>query len=134
MRKQYHSRNVDGTTLVWDIHRLVALSKGLPVKDVPLSAIRELDENYWFSNGPEPTCRSVAEHAILIEQTNLIHPIILCADGRVMDGMHRVCKAVMQGIEMIQAVQFATNPEPDYINVDINELPYDDEISDAISG
>ena len=32
-----------------------------------------------------------------IEETDLEYPIILAADGRVMDGMHRVCKALLEG-------------------------------------
>lgn len=62
--------------------------------DMPLSAIRELDEPFWFGdNGNPPTCRAVAEHAMLMNAVDPRHPIILSADGRVMDGMHRVCTA-----------------------------------------
>ena len=37
---------------------------------------------FSFSGEP-PTCRAVAEHARLIRETDLHHPIILSADGRV---------------------------------------------------
>ena len=112
---------------MWDVHRLVALAADLPRKQVPLRAIRELDETYWFDgDGPPPTCRAVAEHARLIQETDLRYPIILSADGRVMDGMHRVAKAWIEGREAIEAVQFTDDPEPDYIGVDLDSLPYDD--------
>ena len=110
---------------MWDVDRLVALSADLPRKQVPLHAIRELDETYWFE-GSEPTCRAVAEHAQLIQETDLRYRIILSADGRVMDGMHRVAKAWMEGREVIEAVQFAEDPKPDYIGVDLDSLPYDE--------
>jgi hypothetical protein len=33
----------------------------------------------------------------LVEATDLAYLIIVCADVRIMDGMHRVVKAVLQG-------------------------------------
>lgn len=125
MRRQYHSRVVEGRTLIWDIHRLVALTRAYPVQHVPLSQIEELDESYWFE-GEVATCRAVALHAQLIQATDLVYPIILSASGRVMDGMHRVCKALLESRETIAAVQFEQDPPPDYIDADIESLPYDD--------
>ena len=93
---------------------------------VPLSFIRELDEPFWFGHDDVPTCRAIAEHARLIEATDLSYPIILSSDGRVMDGMHRVCKAVLLGHLAITAVRFTTDPAPDYTDVHPNELPYDE--------
>ena len=126
MRKQYHSRNVNGQTYIWDVHRLVRLSLDLPVVEIHLSEIKELDEQYWFQDERDPpTCRRVAEHAVLIRDTDLRYPIILSADGRVMDGMHRVAKAFMEKRTLIHAVQFAEDPSPDYIDVDVDALPYE---------
>lgn len=125
MRKQYHFRPSERGLRAWDVDRLVALSADLPRVSVSLSEIRELDEPYWFSHeGARPTCREVIEHARLIEETDLVWPIILSSDGRVMDGMHRVAKAVMQGRESIEAVRFVEDPEPDYIGVEPEALPY----------
>ena len=70
----------------------------------------------------------VAEHARLIQETDLSYPIILSADGRVMDGMHRVAQAYIKGSEAIEAVQFAVDPEPDFVDVDPDSLPYEDAI------
>ena len=39
--------------------------------------------------------------------------------------MHRVCKALLQGFDDIEAVRFAQDPEPDYIGVHPDDLPYD---------
>jgi hypothetical protein len=68
----------------------------------------------------------VAEHARLINEAELRHPIILGADGRVMDGMHRVAKAYLAGRATIRAVQLPVDPEPDFVGVDEDALPYDD--------
>jgi 2-polyprenyl-3-methyl-5-hydroxy-6-metoxy-1,4-benzoquinol methylase len=108
---------------VWKIERLWELAKALPVKAVPIKAITCLDEVHWFGgqngfDGPsalEPTCRRVAEHARRINAAQFDHPIILSATGHVMDGMHRLAKAWVLGLEEIQAVQFARDPDPDEV-------------------
>ena len=43
-----------------------------------------------------------------------------------MDGMHRVCKALLESRTTVSAVQFEQNPEPDYIDADIDTLSYDE--------
>jgi hypothetical protein len=43
-----------------------------------------------------------------------------------MDGMHRVCKAFNLGLETIEAVRFTVDPEPDYVGVAPDDLPYDE--------
>ena len=127
MRRQYHFRKSGDDTLIWDVHRLVELSANLPVKEVSLESIRELDEPFWFGDdAPSPTCRAIAEHARLIEETDLAFPIILSRDGRVMDGMHRVARAFIKGHTRIKAVQFAEDPCPDCMNVHPDDLAYDE--------
>src|SRR5262249_34073429 len=82
--------------------------------------------NHWYSYGNiAPTCRSIVEHCALIRDSDLSIPIILDQAGRVMDGMHRVCKAILEGEEELPAVQFEANPEPDYVDCDPDSLPYD---------
>jgi hypothetical protein len=131
MRKQYHFRPSARGFNAWDVDRLVKLTRDFPRLQVSLDAIRELDETFWFGGGDAtPTCRAVIEHARLIEATDLRFPIILSSSGRVMDGMHRVGKALLQGRASIQAVQFADDPEPDYVDVHPNELPYEEAFND----
>jgi hypothetical protein len=124
MRKQYYFRQSDRGLLAWDVGRLVELSNGLPRKHVPLNSIRELDE-VWPAGDQRRTWRTIIGHMRLIEEADLSFPIILSATGEVMDGRHRVAKAVLQGRETIEAVHFATDPEPDYVGVPPDELPYD---------
>jgi hypothetical protein len=124
MRKQYHFRPGPAGLRAWDVDRLVALASDLPTVQLPLSAIRELDEPYWYGLGALPTCRSIAEHARLINEADDSFPIILSSDGGVMDGMHRVAKAVMRGQDAVPAKRFTTDPEPDYVGVEPDALPY----------
>ena len=102
---------------------MVELSTNLPRKHIPLSRIRELDGNF-FGDDQSPTWRTMLDHLQLIDAADLSYPIILSAGGAVMDGMHRVAKAVREGRAEIEAVQFAEDPPPDHIGVDPNDLPY----------
>ena len=119
MRRQYHPHNTERGTLIWDVHRLVELSRGLPVIEVSLESIRELDGRSWFEESDTPpSCREVAFHAKLIEETDFRHPILLGEDGRVMDGMHRVLRAALAGASEIAAKRFPRDPEPDFVEND----------------
>ena len=126
MRKQYYFRHSSRGLLAWDVDRLVALSRGFPVLHVPLTDIRELGEPFSSESEETASWRSMIEHIRLIETADLRFPIILSSDGRVMDGMHRVVKALLDGWVTIDAVRFTVDPEPDHIDVDPNELPYDE--------
>lgn len=124
MRKQYHLRKSERGLLAWDVDRLIGLAAGLDVIDVPLSEIRELDEPYWYeSGGGLPTCRSVAAHMRLVEAADLAWPIIMGPDGRVMDGMHRVVKALLAGRRSVPARRLPVMPGPDHVGVDPDDLP-----------
>jgi hypothetical protein len=126
LRKQYHFRPSGNGLYAWDVDRLIKLSEGLDPKFVRLDSIKELDDNFWFGgDGDNPTCRAIAEHARLMQDTDLSYPIILCSSGKVMDGMHRVCKAYIEGRNKITAVQFVIDPEPDYVDIQSpDDLPY----------
>lgn len=124
MRAQYHFRDSSQGLCAWNIHRLVELSADLPRERVPLSTIRELDEPYWAGQGKLMTCREVVEHARLMLDCDFEFPIILSSDGGVMDGMHRVCKALLEGLSEIEATRFVEDPQPDYIGVKPEDLPY----------
>jgi hypothetical protein len=123
MRKQYYFRRSSQGLLAWDVDRLVALAAALPVRAVPLTQIRELDEP-MFDVAERPTWRSFVEHLQLVEDAELAYPIILAADGATMDGRHRVAKALRLGRTSIDAVQFLVDPPPDYIGLRPDELTY----------
>jgi len=110
--------------LAWDVDRLVELLRKFTVRAVPLEEIQELDDAL-FGADEAPTWRSFAAHCRLVQEVELRYPIIRAANGAVMDGMHRVSKALIEGRGTIEAVQFDTDPEPDYVGRRPDELPYD---------
>jgi hypothetical protein len=133
MRKQYYFRPSDRGYRAWDVDRLVALTRNFPRVQVPLRDIREFDQAFPADEKGVVTWRNVVGHMALIEEADPSYPIILAANGEVMDGRHRLAKAMLAGKTTIDAVQFAEDPEPDYIDVYPRELPYDEETLDGIS-
>jgi len=123
VRKQYHFRQVGDDTYIWDVHRLVKLSQNFKIQQIPVNDIQELNEAYWFPKSV-PTTQQIIEHLQLVNDADLSYPIILCASGRVMDGMHRVAKACISNQSHILAVQFEQTPKPDFINIDADLLDY----------
>ena len=124
MRKQYYFSPSKNGFYAWDVDKLVEPSQALPVIDVELSNIKELDEQFK-EHRKSFTFRSVAEHMKLVQETHLNYLIILSKNGRVMDGMHRVIKALLLGHKTIRAVQFKADLKPDYTDVQEDDLPYD---------
>ena len=124
LRTQYHFRPSARGYRAWDVDRLVRLASNLPVQKVSITEISEIDEPYWFDGKNRVNCREIAEHAVLIEKADLGFPIIMSSDRRVMDGMHRVLKALNEGRSTVDALIFVDDPEPDYVDVFPDELPY----------
>ena len=103
----------------------MSLTEGRTRQKITLDAIAELDEDFWFhGSNTSVTCRQIAIHARLIEEADLSHPIIMCSNRRVMDGMHRVLKALNAGLKTIDAVVLTKDPDPDYVDVTPEELSY----------
>jgi hypothetical protein len=123
MRKQYYFRQSTAGLLAWDVDRLVELTRNFPRKPVPLTAIRELDQP-WSGDDEHQTWRAMLAHVQLMDEADLAYPIILSADGAVMDGMHRAAKAVRLGCHTIEAVQFDVDPPADHLGKGPEDLPY----------
>ncbi len=128
MRKQYHlwrPETGDGVD-AWDVDRLIDLSAHLPVHDVAIDSIDDVDSVYWFDQeGNRPTVRAIVEHVRLVNEVDTSYPIILSPDGRVMDGMHRIARAILEGRRTIRAVRLTELPAPDHRNCNPSELSYD---------
>jgi hypothetical protein len=125
VRKQYNFWPGEHGLDAWDVDHLIELSRRLPVHEVSLDSITEVDSDYWYQYSPVPcTVRRIVEHMQRTVEADLSFPIILAANGRVMDGMHRVARAILDGNSTISAVRFDTDPDPDYRNCLPEDLPY----------
>lgn len=111
--KEFAKPDVQMATLgyhSWHVPRLFELSKNLEVMDVPLDHI---GMNYVYEN---INLRSLAGHMKAVNEADLSYPIILDEDGEILDGRHRLMKAILIGIPTIKAVRFETNPRPCKVN------------------
>lgn len=89
----------------WSVARLIRLSRDLPVFDAPLDCL-----SVWKKY--DLTMREMVMHCKAIDCADLSYPIILDEDGEIMDGRHRIMKAMMVGLKTIKAVRFDENPKP----------------------
>ena len=129
IRPQYHLRPGPQGLQAWDVRQLIALAAAqkLQPRWVPLATIAELDQRYWFTEpGDSPTPRAIAEHMKLVEAADTAYPVLLDAEGRLMDGMHRAVKRLVQGHGDIWALQFASTPAPHFVGVAADDLPYEE--------
>ena len=125
MRKQYHYQPSEKGFYAWDVDKLIEESKNLDVIEINISTIKELDEAFWYNGKNDiPTIRSIVDHMKLINEVSLKYPIILSAENLVMDGMHRVSKALFKGISKVRAVRFIKTPLPDFTDIYPHDLPY----------
>ncbi len=98
----------------WHIETVWRAALDLPVEEVPIDGIREVDEDCWFG-GRAATVRDVVDHARRMLDADLSLPVILASDGQVLDGMHRIAKSVLCGQISVTAQRLATYPDPDWL-------------------
>ena len=92
------------------VPRLIQLAENLPVYSLPLIA---LNMDYTLSGN---NLREVAGHMEAVEKADLTKPILLDENGQLLDGCHRIVKALLQGDTHILAKRFESNPRPDIDN------------------
>ena len=88
----------------WSVSRLIELARDLPVMEVPLD---HLDVYYIYK---ELSLREMVMHMNAVNDADLSKPIILDEDGELMDGRHRLMKAMLLGVKSVKAVRFDENP------------------------
>ena len=74
--------------------------------DVPLN---HLSLYYTYE---KLTLREMVTHMKAVNAADLKKPVILDEDGELMDGRHRLMKAMLIGAKTIKAVRFDENPSP----------------------
>lgn len=96
---------------VWTVTNLIARAKDLVPFDLPLAAIYSGTE-VWT---PVGSAYGIAFHVRRALDVNTAYPIILCQRGFIMDGWHRVLRALIDGKSTIKAVRFDETPAHDYL-------------------
>lgn len=98
----------------WRASTLWRLAESLPVQAIPLDTFDWTNANFQFGPPRQPMLwRDVGDEARRILNADLKYPIILSAEGNVMDGMHRILKCYVFGAPTVPAVRFVQTPPPD---------------------
>lgn len=92
---------------IWNALTLIEHSKKFPVFDLPVAGI-DLSRRAWKIESID----DFIYHMNRVNKTNLDYPVILNDEGVIVDGLHRVAKAVLQGKTIIKAIRL--NDMPDY--------------------
>lgn len=90
----------------WSVARLIELSRDLPVMAIPINHL------YMYYKYENLTLREMVMHMRAVLDADMSYPIILDEDGDLMDGRHRLMRALLEGHTVIKAVRFETNPSP----------------------
>lgn len=100
----------------WRASTLWKLSESLPREHILLDSFDWTNDNFQCNSLSDPPLwRDIGDHTRRILAADLQYAIVISAEGNIMDGMHRVLKAYVLGIESISAVRFVENPPPDMI-------------------
>ena len=96
----------DGHGRFWSVPRLVHLAEALPTFELPLA-----HAFLSYSIGPL-TLRELAGHIVSVHNCDLSCPVLLDADGVLMDGRHRLVRAIVDGRQSVLARRFPVTPAP----------------------
>lgn len=130
-------RHIDGKLHLWEVAAISSESRELPTFEIHIDKLTECREE-WFGHKPPSDSAHALAHAwpetpaedafpvglsesgrqidrwqwIKIMNADLAQPIILSAAGWVMDGAHRIAKAILHNRSTILCKQFAKDPPP----------------------
>lgn len=97
---------------VWSVTNLIEQSNDLPVFDLPLCCFN-VAARVWE---PVESAKALAEHMKRVLAVDTSLPVILDEDGFIMDGWHRVARALLDGESTIPAVRFEKTPAADWVD------------------
>lgn len=106
--------DLDGQTFtdeskVWKVLRLIQLTQNFEVLELDIRGF-----NVSFLKPEINTMNGFVTHMRRVNAADTNCPVILDEDGYVMDGRHRIAKALLENHKVIKAVRFEKTPLPDY--------------------
>lgn len=104
MKLEYQFIKYDG--IEYPIPNLITASKDFEVFNLEVAFLYKGD-----AVAPDTTLLEFAEHMKLVMKSNLRFPIMLSPLNNLLDGRHRLTKAIYLGNKTIKAVKFETMPK-----------------------
>ena len=96
---------------IWSVTNLIEQAEELPVFDLPLCCFNIASRVWDAVEGP----KGLVEHMKRVLAADTSKPVILDEDGFIMDGWHRVARALLDGESTIPAVRFEKTPPADWV-------------------
>jgi len=93
----------------WRVASLLFHSKDLEPFDFPINLIERAYDPFVCEN-----FQDYVDNYKRVRRANLAYPIIVSSLGEIMDGRHRIIKAMLLGHKTIKAVQFKVDPPCDW--------------------
>lgn len=93
---------------IYSALKLIEQSKKYKVFELPLIGV-QLSRNAWNIE----TLSDFIHHVDRMKYTDLNNPIILDVEGVICDGLHRLCKAIIEGKTTIKAIRLEEMPFKD---------------------
>ena len=93
----------------WNNATLFEAVKGLKPYDLQLSAL-DLGVTVWKDGD---YVSNLLFHMKRIQEADMSYPIIQHPDGWILDGWHRICRAILEGRTTIKCVRLEKMPPPD---------------------
>lgn len=87
------------------VHEAIRLSEDIEVKELKIS------EMYIGYAAPHnDTLRGFVSHMKMVVDADLNCPVLMNQDGQIIDGRHRLAKALLEGCETIKVQRFEKDP------------------------
>lgn len=108
-----HTQRFKDGTKRFVIKNLISQAADLTVQEMPLEHL-----NIAFLHPHIGSMREFVAHIKSVLDADIDTPIILDDEGYVMDGRHRIARALLEEHETIKFVRFEKTPDPDYYGED----------------
>jgi len=105
---------IDDDGSIWGTTSLIKNSMNLPVFQFEVKTVCLDEIMRWTIINVRDYC----VHFKRVRDADLTKPIILRSDGYIMDGWHRIIKALTHGVKTLPAKQFEVTPTPDFTQQD----------------
>lgn len=98
----------------WSVARLIKLAEDFPVYEVPVFTF----PTYFWPWEDDLNLDTFISHVNRVQSADLDIPLLISPSGGIIDGMHRLCKAVLEKKETIKVKYFKELPRPDCTDKD----------------
>lgn len=107
-KEQQHIQIMDKS---YNVHECIRLAADLPVIELDINS---MNISYARPNS-EDSIRGFVEHMRSVMDADLSYPILLNEDGCIIDGRHRLCKALYNGDKTIKAMRFESDDDASFV-------------------